>query len=74
MSIKVQKGIPVPEGDGRPRVYPFDRMKVGDSFVLSAEESKLESRRQSVLNSARRQGVKITTRIESGKVRVWRKA
>lgn len=36
MTMKVEKGIPIPHrsGDGT-RKYPFDQMEVGDSFLCN---------------------------------------
>ena len=37
--IKIEKGIPIPEADGRGRgrVYPFPEMEVGDSVLIKGK-------------------------------------
>lgn len=36
MAYEIENGIPMPEQEKKPRAnkYPFDRMNIGDSFVV----------------------------------------
>lgn len=39
MNISIDKGIPIPPHEpGRRKMYPFDRMEVGDSFFVATSE------------------------------------
>jgi hypothetical protein len=76
--FKIDKTVPAPRDAGRPnRKYPLDKLQIGDSFFVPAEEvNSIDSVVQSALRYGRRHGVKFTTRkvTEKGKdgVRVWR--
>lgn len=37
--IKIEKGIPIPEGRPRNRIYPWAEMEVGDSFVVQKPQT-----------------------------------
>jgi len=66
--IKIDKGIPIPDGRHNGTVYPFDGMNVGDSFVVS-------KRKQAWLSSWwRRYFPKkfISRTVSEKEVRVWR--
>jgi len=73
--IKIDKKIPIPETrQGRKSLYPFESMKVGDSFEVSVDD------RTTLGNSARqwaqrkKNGFKFTTSAVGKKVRIWRVA
>lgn len=56
--MKLVAGLPVPEKEnlrGRPRRYPFDRMKVGEMFFLPGAEK----RRYGMITTARHAGEKL---------------
>lgn len=63
MTIKIDKGIPIPVGKGR---YPFQQMEIGDSFLTDS------SSRQNIHNCARVARVQIKTRATTDGLRVWR--
>lgn len=71
--FKIESGVPMPNTKGRKLKYPFDKMKVGDSFELPKGSPKT-----TVLNAAnswlRRnnpQG-KFSIRFHNDKLRIWR--
>ena len=66
--IKIKKNVPVPSaGKGSPDFWDqlLQKMKYGDSIVIS------EAQLISVRPIAKRQRVKITTRAEGSKRRLW---
>jgi len=84
----IQSGIPVPERGrnftGRPAIYPFAQMRVGDSFEVRLSDytgkRKTINAMQNVLSNCARKyaldhrpGAKFVTRqIGGAAVRVWR--
>jgi len=64
-NIKIEKGIPIPEFSKSK--YPFDQMKVGDSFF--ALKPNLGS---SMMNAQARNGFKFKSKYQDGGTRVWR--
>jgi hypothetical protein len=62
--IKIEKGIPLPDLS---RKYPFDKMKVGDSFFT--EKAHLTG---SVICAQNRTGFKFKSKFMDGGTRVWR--
>lgn len=75
-AITIDKGVPMPGtryASGRPPIYPFKEMNVGDSFFLPGQNTYKFSAHS---NHARRHGGKFSVRAttESGVkgVRVWR--
>lgn len=84
MTIKIDKDLPTPPpATGRPRIYPFPIMEVGDSFAVPlmgwirrAEDVASDRLRCAAVFYARKHGCKFTVRIdrENGVVRCWRVA
>lgn len=82
MTFEIDKTQPIPKNTkGRPRIYPFMEMEVGDSFVVPLTDELLcgENRNARLLRSAataytRKFGGKFTVRIERAKnvTRCWR--
>jgi len=75
MTFEIEKNVPMPEASpnkGRPRVYPFPEMEVGDSFVVEIEDSKLL--RSAAGAYSRKYGGTFTVRIDrkTQEVRCWR--
>lgn len=76
---EIEKGIPVPEswrtkkGESK---YPFNKLEVGDSFVIEKNGHKSwEFSFAAVLKAQKDLGIKLTTRAEGDeKRRVWRTA
>jgi len=69
MLQKIEKGIPVPP-EGK-RIYPWEEMEVGDSFVTRTPF--LTSAIASARNASRRYGKKFRARrINDDQIRIWR--
>jgi len=67
--FRIEKGIPIPSR--RNGSYPFDQMKVGDSFVVTGEQCK--SIHQALYYQNTKSNMKFTGRkLDEGKYRVWR--
>lgn len=77
-AFKIEKGIPIPPskgGAGRPTLYPFAKMEVGDSFTI--ESARKQQGRMCAIASdyGKRHGMRFTVRtIGDGMLRVWRVA
>lgn len=85
MKFAIEKGVPLPPrrtgaGSGRPAVYPWREMEVGDSFAVpfgdrSARKALVSMTRSA--SDARRRiggGVRFSCRTEGDCVRIWRVA
>lgn len=82
MTFKIEKGIPLAESHyGRRLSYPFNLMKVGDSFFvpLSGKLYPSDGRdtadrrvRNASLSYAKTHNIKFTVRSVKGGVRCWR--
>ena len=68
--IKIEKGIPLPP-IGRPPIYPWQEMEVGDSFLVSSDSRRIRNI-ASVTN--RRHPLKrfAVRKQPDGMYRVWR--
>lgn len=65
--IKIEKGFPIPASR---RTYPFDDLKVGESFfVKDVAIAKISGSRG---KAEQRTGFKFVARTMDGGVRVWR--
>lgn len=71
--IKIEKGIPIPtQGRGRPSVFPFEAMEVGDSIFVPVKTDKEKARAIGrTAMYARKHGVKFKTRTVEGGIRIW---
>jgi hypothetical protein len=67
--IEIESGIPIPAARSV-RKYPWQEMKVGDSFFTTT--NKIRSFRTMVSAASSRLGVKFRTAPEKGGMRVWR--
>ena len=77
-SIKIEKGIPLPEETrGRNSKYPWGEMEIGDSFFIKDAE-KYSVRYRTVQQCASRYGKlrdkKFKSTSEGSGIRVWRTA
>lgn len=82
MPIEINKDLPTPPpATGRPRIYPFPTMEVGDSFAVpltgiirKSEDVATDRLRCAAVFYARKHGCKFTVRSdrENGVVRCWR--
>ena len=75
-NYKIEKNVEAPTGtghNGRPKIYPFDSMEIGDSFFA---ENKTANALCSAFRHWRiyngKMDVKFTTRKEGNGVRCWR--
>lgn len=77
-TYKVDKGIPMERKKHVFARFPFDKMKIGDSFFVPKEDQNPEGVGASIYSAAnsynRFHGTKIrvSTRKQEGGVRVWR--
>lgn len=69
--IPIDKGIPIParRRGGKRQSYPFDLMKVGDSFFFAGSGSSVEA---AASQYGKKHGMKFAARYVDGGVRVWR--
>ncbi len=65
MGIEIEDGIPVPPPAGRASKYPWDGIKVGQSFLIPGRQKKL-------LVPKRLKPRKFTQRVDETGLRVWR--
>jgi len=76
MSFEIEKNVPPPVGyNRRPRsAYPFDKLEVGDSFVVGLDGRRSWCFIFSAIQEAQlKHQIKIATRLlEDGNRRVWR--
>jgi hypothetical protein len=70
-SLKIEHDVPASGYDdrGRPRKYPFNEMKPGDSFLVSTKEKQICS---SARQYGSRHGWKFVARRVEGGYRCWR--
>ena len=78
MLFAIDKGIPVPNGEGKSK-YPFADMAVGDSFLVpfvagKSHEYTDKRLRSSAAIAQRRYEAKFVVRVVDGGVRCWRVA
>ena len=68
--IKIEKGIPLPPL-GRPPIYPWQEMEVGDSFLVSSSHNRIHNIAYATNKhlSPKRFAVR---RQPDGSYRVWR--
>ena len=66
----IEKGVPVTRrtSAGGTRKYPWNEMKVGDSFFVPEKTAG----QLSITIASRATGFMFTTRTENGGIRVWR--
>lgn len=79
--LPVEKGVPIPApvGVGRPRLYPWDEMQVGDSFAIPLNGLSVGVVRARLVASAanaqrRIPGFRIITAVDAVAIRAWRVA
>lgn len=74
---KIEKNIPVPAARSRVTKYPFDKMDVGDSFLIVKQDGEEHEKiRMKAVGAAcgyaKTKGWKFRTRKEGENLRVWR--
>jgi hypothetical protein len=68
--IKIESHIPIPIKKRGNRKYPWDQMKVGDSFFV--EGVTQNSLSTAAKYQTTKSGIKFTTAAEGSGIRVWR--
>ena len=70
----VEDGVPMPDlhqGAGRPRIYPFADMKVGQSVFVDG--GKLRGKEHGAARKhGQRHGKRFAVRTVDGGIRIWR--
>ncbi|CAM2143748.1 conserved protein of unknown function [Pararobbsia alpina] len=79
MSFKIEKDVPITPAVLGPKrgtsKYPFERMTVGDSFVVKSSDQKvLNNARAAAHNFGRANRTKFVCRTVPGGMRIWRVA
>lgn len=71
--MQIDKSVPVPAcvGPGRPFVYPWPEMQVGDSIFFAGETSQGNAA-QAARHYAKERGLRFISRSVDGGVRIWR--
>lgn len=77
MSIKIDKGIPIPARSRYDDIYPLKDMEKGDSFFIATtddDDRKKTREKLSIVvhNYKRNKDINFTVKMVSGGVRVWR--
>jgi hypothetical protein len=74
--FKIENGVPLPpETRGRPVVYDWGKMKVGNSVLIKTDsEAKIASARTAASAYGRRHKMRFTSRRVSKGIRIWRKS
>lgn len=68
----IENNVPIPRLKQPAAKYPFRDLQVGQSFFVPDVAAREKSMRAQVYTAAKHLGVKFTTRVENGGVRVWR--
>lgn len=68
--FEIEKFVPIQTGYAKKKKYPFAEMEVGDSILFC--ESDMKSARSCSHAFGVRHGMKFTTRLVDGGMRIWR--
>lgn len=71
MAVKIEKNVPLPAKNGGTLKYPWDALKVGDSFEVMG---RTNGRQLCIQASMTRAPKAFESRVIKGKTRVWRTA
>lgn len=74
--IEIETDVPLTASykNGRPEVYPWRKLEVGDSFFVPEERTAPKHIEKRAYEAAKRTGRKFTCRRQDGGVRIWRVA
>lgn len=74
MSVEIQKNKPMPAGKSGKQKYPWTDLKVGDSFLVDMRQWASGSLAyfNKKMKRLKKKQIKIETRSEGDKCRVWR--
>jgi hypothetical protein len=69
--ITIEKDIPLPEAKkvGKPSLYPFEQMEVGDSFFIAKPKNTMSA---ATYAYGKKAGKKFTVVEVEGGSRIWR--
>jgi hypothetical protein len=74
--IRIEKDRPIPDIDskGKRGKYPWSEMKIGDSFLVEVRQWAFGSlaNYNKKMKARKQKQIKIETRAEGNKCRVWR--
>jgi hypothetical protein len=68
--FETEKFVPIPAGYVKKKKYPFAEMEIGDSIFFA--EYAMKSARSCSHAFGVRNGMKFTTRLVDGGMRIWR--
>jgi hypothetical protein len=70
----IEKNVPFPSKTGRPAIFPYANMEVGDSFVIAGryDSGKVQSAYIAAKKYFGATGHISTKRIDENHTRVWR--
>ena len=68
--FEIEKFVPIPAGYAKSKKYPFSEMEIGDSILFG--ESDMKAARSYSHAFGVRHGMKFTTRLVDGGMRIWR--
>ena len=71
MPIKIERNIPIPPKNMGVTKYPWDDLKIGDSFIVTG---RTNARQLCIQASMTRTPKKFESRIVKGITRIWRTA
>lgn len=73
MKVKIEKNKPIPEKSARGK-YPWDSLEIGDSFLADGRQVAFGSlyNYNKKMKARKQKQIKIETRKEGDKCRVWR--
>lgn len=76
MAFEIEKGVPLPQTPkrGRPRIYPFRDMAVGDSVFVEGNEVIIQRARDSAYRIGSLNAMSFYTEVNDNGVRIWRVA
>lgn len=73
MSVKIDRNIDIPEkSSGAPYKYPWHSLAVGDSFLMDNTHSPASMVRSYNNKLPKKNRIKVRSKIEGNKRRVWR--
>lgn len=64
--VKIEKNVPIPDNAGRPSLYPWRTLKVGESFLVNQPKFMVGNA------NTRHAPKKFVTKKEGKGTRVWR--
>lgn len=73
MSIKIEKGVPIPEKSlMRKTKYPFRKMDIGDSIYIECDKDGMKNAVMAAYQCAHRYGGRYVHQADEKGIRIWR--